>query len=39
LHTVPIGVAEWQVIAVFALPILIVPEAVKSLFHWRRGAA
>ena len=29
LHTVAIGIAEWQVIALFALPILVVPEAIK----------
>ncbi|WP_298975377.1 HAD-IC family P-type ATPase [uncultured Roseobacter sp.] len=32
LRTVPIGAAEWQWIAIFALPILVVPEALKLLF-------
>jgi Ca2+-transporting ATPase len=31
LRTVPIGIAEWQWIVLFALPILIVPELVKRL--------
>ena len=31
LHTAAIGVDEWQLIALFALPILILPEAIKSL--------
>ncbi|MEM9636845.1 MAG: HAD-IC family P-type ATPase, partial [Pseudomonadota bacterium] len=31
LKTVPIGGAEWQWIALFALPILIVPELLKSI--------
>ncbi|WP_257883463.1 cation-translocating P-type ATPase [Roseobacter insulae] len=34
LRTVPIGVAEWQWIAIFALPIVIVPELLKSAYHW-----
>ncbi|MEO1138203.1 MAG: cation-transporting P-type ATPase [Pseudomonadota bacterium] len=35
LCTVPVGASEWQWIALFALPILIVPEAVKAIFHYR----
>jgi Ca2+-transporting ATPase len=31
LRTVPIGIAEWKFIFVFALPILIVPEVFKAL--------
>lgn len=31
LRTVPIGLAEWQLIALFALPIIIVPEVLKAL--------
>jgi Ca2+-transporting ATPase len=31
LRTVPIGIAEWQMIALFSLPIIIVPEALKAL--------
>ncbi|WP_295312145.1 cation-transporting P-type ATPase [Roseobacter sp.] len=31
LRTVPIGLAEWQWIALFALPVLILPEAFKLL--------
>ena len=32
LRTVPIGVAEWQWIGLFALPILIVPEILKMIW-------
>ena len=35
LHTVPIGLAEWQWIALFSLPILIVPEVLKVGFAQR----
>ena len=31
LRTVPIGAAEWQYIALFTLPILILPELMKAL--------
>jgi len=31
LRTVPMGVAEWQWIAIFSLPILIVPELLKFI--------
>jgi len=31
LRTVPIGLAEWQLIALFALPIIVVPEVLKAL--------
>lgn len=31
LHTVPMGLAEWQWVGIFALPILIVPELIKTL--------
>ncbi|WP_432817127.1 cation-translocating P-type ATPase [Sulfitobacter sp. JB4-11] len=30
LHTVPMGWSEWQVVVLFALPILILPELVKT---------
>nr|WP_254899089.1 cation-transporting P-type ATPase [Thalassococcus arenae] len=36
LHTVPIGPEAWLLIAAFALPLLVVPEVVKSA---RRGIA
>ncbi|MFK7938776.1 MAG: cation-translocating P-type ATPase [Roseovarius sp.] len=35
LHTVPIGLAEWQWIALFSLPILIVPEGLKIIYAQR----
>ena len=35
LHTVPIRFAEWQWIALFSLPILIVPEVLKVSFGQR----
>ena len=35
LRTVPIGAAEWQWIALFTLPILIVPEALKIVLAQR----
>lgn len=31
LHTVPIGVDEWILIGIFALPILVVPELLKAV--------
>jgi Ca2+-transporting ATPase len=31
LHTVPIGVDEWTLIGIFALPILVVPELLKAV--------
>jgi Ca2+-transporting ATPase len=31
LHTVPMGVEEWTMIGVFALPILVIPELIKVL--------
>lgn len=31
LHTVPMGRDEWALIAIFALPILVVPEVFKAL--------
>ncbi len=30
LRTVPIGLAEWQLIALFAIPVIVVPELIKS---------
>lgn len=30
LHTAPIGLREWQLIALFAVPILVVPEIIKT---------
>ncbi|SIS75694.1 Ca2+-transporting ATPase [Roseivivax lentus] len=35
LHTVPIGWAEWQLILALALPLLVVPELVKTGWHLR----
>lgn len=35
LHTVPIGLSEWQWIALFSLPILIVPEMLKIVVAQR----
>ena len=35
LHTTALGFAEWQMIALFALPLIIVPEAVKTV--WKRN--
>lgn len=37
LHTVPIGLDEWQWIALFSLPILIVPEALKAILSARNN--
>ena len=31
LHTVPMGADQWLLIAMFALPIIILPEAVKTV--------
>ncbi|MGC1506403.1 MAG: cation-transporting P-type ATPase [Sulfitobacter sp.] len=31
LHTVPMGIGEWQLVGIFALPILVVPEVLKAL--------
>lgn len=31
LHTVPLGVEHWQWIAILALPLVIVPEAIKAI--------
>jgi Ca2+-transporting ATPase len=31
LHTVPIGVDEWTLIGIFALPILVMPELLKAV--------
>lgn len=39
LQTVPIGWDEWQLIALFALPILVVPEILKTLALRRNGSA
>ncbi len=38
LHTVPIGVDEWQMIAAFVLPIVIVPEVIKTIAATRQRA-
>ncbi|WP_127557932.1 cation-translocating P-type ATPase [Nioella ostreopsis] len=35
LHTVPLGAAHWQMIGLLALPLLLVPEAVKTVMVWR----
>ncbi len=34
LRTVPLGVDQWQMIGLLALPLILVPEAVKTV--WRR---
>ncbi|NNE82120.1 MAG: cation-transporting P-type ATPase [Silicimonas sp.] len=31
LRTVPIGLEEWQLIALFAVPIIVVPEVLKAI--------
>jgi Ca2+-transporting ATPase len=36
LQTVPIGTDEWKLIAIFVLPILIVPEVFKTMRSGRR---
>ncbi|WP_227269497.1 cation-translocating P-type ATPase [Roseobacter weihaiensis] len=36
LRTVPIGPAEWLWIAIFTIPILIVPEVLKALALWHQ---
>lgn len=38
LRTVPIGWAEWQMIGLFVLPIIIVPELLKATFALRPRA-
>ena len=38
LHTTAIGLAEWQLIALFALPILIVPETIKIVRQFAQRA-
>ncbi|SEW26528.1 Ca2+-transporting ATPase [Cognatiyoonia koreensis] len=35
LHTVPIGPDQWVMIALFALPLIIVPEVVKTVRCYR----
>ncbi len=37
LHTTAIGLAEWQLILLFALPIVVVPEVIKSVFSAKRS--
>ncbi|WP_245848320.1 cation-translocating P-type ATPase [Actibacterium ureilyticum] len=37
LHTVPIGMEHWQIIAALAAPLVIVPELVKSVRMLRAG--
>lgn len=37
LHVVPLSLGEWGVIALFAVPVFVVPEAVKWM-HWRKRA-
>lgn len=39
LHTVGIGLDQWLMIAAFALPIIILPEALKTLRVLPRGLA
>ena len=36
LHTVPLGMAQWQMIGLFTLPLIIVPELFKALFMKRK---
>jgi Ca2+-transporting ATPase len=38
LHIVPLSLGDWGVIALFALPVLLVPEAIKWT-RWRTGSA
>lgn len=35
LRTVPLGVEHWQMIGLLALPLILVPEAVKTVMVWR----
>jgi Ca2+-transporting ATPase len=37
LHTAPLSWQDWAVIVAFALPVVLVPEAIKWL-RWRAGA-
>lgn len=39
LHTVPIGREHWALIAAFALPLLIVPEVIKTATYLRSQRA
>ena len=38
LHTVPLGWSDWGLMLLIALPVFLVPEAIKWI-HWRFGAA
>ncbi|HVB33872.1 MAG TPA: HAD-IC family P-type ATPase [Patescibacteria group bacterium] len=38
LHTTPLSLADWGLIAAFCLPVLLVPEAIKSI-RWRARTA
>ena len=37
LHTVPLSLEDWGLVLLIALPIFLIPEAVKWL-HWRFGS-
>ncbi|MDH3581439.1 MAG: cation-transporting P-type ATPase, partial [Hyphomicrobiales bacterium] len=39
LHTVPVGPQEWMLIAALALPLLVVPELVKTVRYFRAQRA
>ncbi|WP_237072641.1 cation-translocating P-type ATPase [Pseudaestuariivita rosea] len=39
LHTVPIGTDEWLLIAAFALPIIVIPEVLKTVTSRTRRSA
>ena len=38
LHTVPLGLADWGVMLMVAVPVLLVPEGIK-LWRWLRSGA
>ncbi|MCB1336271.1 MAG: HAD-IC family P-type ATPase [Maritimibacter sp.] len=37
IRTAPLGVEHWQMIGLFALPLLVVPEVAKAMLSARRG--
>jgi P-type Ca2+ transporter type 2C len=37
LHTTPLSLADWGMIAAWALPVFLIPEAVKWI-RWRARA-
>lgn len=36
LHTVPIGWDEWRLIVLFAIPLVVIPEALKMILPYRQ---